>query len=59
MAIMAMLTICQRCAMHQVDDGCYMIFECSVFDAVQAARSYLFADVIGQDMHGSAQSEVI
>ena len=28
-----------------------MLFECSAFDAIRAARSSLFADAIGQDVH--------
>ena len=39
--------------MHQVDDECHMIFDCSALDAIRAASSSLFADAnnIGQDMH--------
>ena len=42
--------LCQRCAMHEVDDEWHMVFDCPAFESLRAARRQLFSGRVAYDM---------
>ena len=44
------LRICSRCDQQKVDDERHLVFECTAFEHLRAARRHLFTAAIGEDM---------
>ena len=44
------LRICSRCDQHQLDDERHLVFECTAFEHLRAARRHLFTAAIGENM---------
>ena len=42
--------VCQRCAMHAIDDEYHLVFDCPAFESLRAARRHLFSSRVGYDM---------
>ena len=42
--------ICERCAMHVIDDERHLVFECPAFEHIRAAKRGLFTAEVGLDM---------
>ena len=42
--------MCERCAMHVVDDERHLVFECSAFEGLRLARRHLFSAAVGENM---------
>ena len=42
--------LCERCAMHVVDDERHLVFECPAFESIRAAKRELFTAEVGLDM---------
>ena len=42
--------LCERCAMHVIDDERHLVFECPAFEHIRAARRELFTAEVGLDM---------
>ena len=44
------MRICSRCDQRQLDDERHLVFECTAFEHLRAARRHLFTAAIGEDM---------
>ena len=44
------MRLCNRCDQQQLDDERHLVFGCTAFEHLRAARRHLFTAAVGEDM---------